>query len=300
MARKPKLGLALGGGAARGWAHIGVIHALAEEGIVFDAICGCSIGAFVGAIYADGDLDKLEAWVTALSWQDVVALLDVSLKGGFIKGAKLIQYFERNFVARDFAELPLPFACVATDLETGREVWLRAGGVAHAVRASIALPGLFTPVAHEGSFLVDGGLVNPVPVSLCRAMGMDLVIAVDLGSDIVGRSLRRVEPEQTAESEAGWTRRVLDHFGIAPETLALEGNHSPSLMTVLTASINIMQVRIARSRLAGEPADVLIAPRLGQLGLLDFHRGREAIAEGRAAVARSLPAIRHVLGKGGQ
>jgi NTE family protein len=294
--RKARIGLALGSGSARGWAHIGVIHALAREGIVPDAICGCSIGAFVGAVHAEGDVTKLESWVSALTWQDVVAMLDVSLKGGFIKGAKLIDYFERNFVNRDFAELPMPFACVATDLESGREIWLREGSVAHAVRASIALPGLFTPVAHEGGFLVDGGLVNPVPVSLCRAMGADVVIAVDLGSDIVGRSLRKASAEQSTESEASWTRRVLDRFGIAPETLALDASQSPSLVSVLTTSINIMQVRIARSRLAGEPADVLIAPRLAQLGLLDFHRGAEAIAEGRAAVQRSLPAIRHALG----
>src|SRR5512135_3210738 len=183
MARAPTLGLALGSGSARGWAHIGVIRALAAEGIVPDAICGCSIGAFVGAVYADGDLDKLEIWVSSLTWQDVVALLDVSLKGGLIKGAKLIQFFERHFVDRDFADLPIPFACVATDLESGREIWLRKGSVAHAVRASIALPGLFTPVPHDDGFLVDGGLVNPVPVSLCRAMGMDVVIGVEVGSD---------------------------------------------------------------------------------------------------------------------
>ena len=298
MARAPTLGLALGSGSARGWAHIGVIRALAAEGIVPDAICGCSIGAFVGAVYADGDLDKLEIWVSSLTWQDVVALLDVSLKGGLIKGAKLIQFFERHFVDRDFADLPIPFACVATDLESGREIWLRKGSVAHAVRASIALPGLFTPVPHDDGFLVDGGLVNPVPVSLCRAMGMDVVIGVEVGSDTIGRSLRRPAPEQQPETEASWRRRVLKSLGMAPEAGPAEAlNESPSLVTVLTTAINVMQVRIARSRLAGEPADVVITPRLGHLGLLDYHRGAEAIREGRAAVARTLPAIRHALGK---
>jgi NTE family protein len=299
MTRAPTLGLALGSGSARGWAHIGVIRALAAEGIVPDAICGCSIGAFVGAVYADGDLDKLEIWVSSLTWQDVVSLLDVSLKGGLIKGAKLIQFFERHFVDRDFADLPIPFACVATDLESGREIWLRQGSVAHAVRASIALPGLFTPVPHDDGFLVDGGLVNPVPVSLCRAMGMDVVIGVDVGSDAIGRSLRRPAPEQQTETEAGWRRRVLSRLGMASEAETAEVNQSPSLITVLTTSINVMQIRIARSRLAGEPADVLIAPRLGHLGLLDYHRGAEAIREGRAAVARILPAVRHALGKDG-
>ena len=298
MARAPTLGLALGSGSARGWAHIGVIRALADEGIVPDAVCGCSIGAFIGAVYADREVDRLETWVSSLTWQDVLSLLDVSLKGGLFKGQKLIQFFERHFVDRDFADLPIPFACVATDLESGREIWLREGSVAHAVRASIALPGLFTPVAHDNGFLVDGGLVNPVPVSLCRAMGMDVVIAVELGSDMVGRSVRRPAPEQTSETEASWRRRVLNRFGMASEPGTPDaGSQSPSLITVLATSINVMQVRIARSRLAGEPADVLITPRLGQLGLLDYHRGAEAIREGRAAVARMLPAIRHALGR---
>jgi NTE family protein len=297
QARRPSVGLVLGSGSARGWAHIGVIRGLAEEGVVPDAVCGCSIGAFVGAAYANGDFGKLESWALSLAWQDVLSLLDVSLKGGLIKGERLIQFFEKHFVDRDFSSLPVPFACVATDLESGREVWLREGSVAEGVRASIALPGLFTPVPRGAGYLVDGGLVNPVPVSLARAMGVDRVVAVDLGADIVGRSLRRVAGEPPPESETGWTRRILGRLGVpassgAPPDAA--GN-LPSLVTVLTASINIMQVRIARSRLAGEPADVLVSPRVAHLGLLDYHRAAEAIAEGRAAVQRNLPAIRHAV-----
>jgi NTE family protein len=297
QARRQGVGLVLGSGSARGWAHIGVIRGLAEEGIVPDAVCGCSIGAFVGAAYANGDFGKLESWALSLAWQDVLSLLDVSLKGGLIKGERLIQFFEKHFVDRDFSSLPVPFACVATDLESGREVWLREGSVAEAVRASIALPGLFTPVPRGAGYLVDGGLVNPVPVSLARAMGVDRVIAVDLGADIVGRSLRRVAGEPPPESETGWTRRILGRLGVAASSGAAAdaGANLPSLVTVLTASINIMQVRIARSRLAGEPADVLVSPRVAHLGLLDYHRAAEAIAEGRAAVQRNLPAIRHAV-----
>lgn len=261
---KPKIGLALGSGSARGWAHIGVIRALQEAGIEPDVLCGCSIGALIGAAYADGDLDDLEKWTTGLTWQDIVGLLDVGFAGGLIKGDKLIAFFEKHFVDKEFSALPLPFACVATDLASGREIWLKEGSVAAAVRASIALPGLFAPVNRDGRLLVDGGLVNPVPVSLCRALGADIVIAVDLGSDIVGSSLKR-------------------------------GHDQPSLAAVLSTSINIMQVRIARSRLAGEPADALIAPRLAHLGLMDYHRAPEAIAEGAAAVKRVLPAIEFVL-----
>lgn len=303
---EPIIGLALGSGAARGWAHLGVLRALAAEGVVPQVICGCSIGAFVGAAAASGDLDKLTQWAEALKWQDVVSLLDVSLRGGLIKGDKLIGFFERNFVDRDFAELDTRFACVATELTSGREIWLQEGSVAAAVRASIALPGLMTPVMHHGRLLVDGGLVNPVPVSLCRAMGADVVIAVDLGSDIVGRAFRHtaIEPIPPEESEAGWTERLLSRFGfgggeevMVPRPAGSSSEALPSLVSVISSSLNIMQVRIARSRLAGEPADVLISPRVGQLGLMDYHRAAEAVAEGEAAVMRMRPLLRYVLGR---
>lgn len=287
--RKPKLGLALGSGSARGWAHIGVIRALEEAGIRPDVLCGCSIGALVGAAYADGDLAALETWVTGLTWQDVVGLLDVSFAGGLLKGDKLMGFFEKHFVDKDIAALPLPFGCIATELATGREIWLRDGSVAAAVRASIALPGLLAPISRDGQLLVDGGLVNPVPVSLCRALGADIVIAVDLGSDIVGRALRHTS-DAAQGRDAGWAERLRASLG-----LKRNGEALPSLATVLTTSINIMQARIARSRLAGEPSDALVAPRLAHLGLMDFHRGGEAIAEGAAAVKRMLPAIEFAL-----
>ncbi len=295
---KPKLGLALGSGSARGWAHIGVIRALADAGYVPDVVAGCSIGAFVGAAYADGDLDQLEQWVGGLAWKQVLGLLDVSFSGGLIKGEKLFEFFQRYFVDKDFANLPVPFSCVATDLATGREIWLREGSVASAVRASTAVPGLFQPVVHEDRLLVDGGLVNPVPVSLCRAMGADIVIAVDLGSDRLGSSLRD-KPDQTVPAdeaadrdEPGWATRLRKVFSRPRQS---NGELLPSMAGVLSTSIHIMQMRIARSRLAGEPADVLLTPRLGHLALMDYHRGSEAIAEGRAAVIRMLPAIEHAM-----
>lgn len=286
---KPKLGIALGSGSARGWSHIGVLRALAEAGVEPDIVCGCSIGAFVGAAYVNGDLPKLEAWVTSLGWKDVLGMFDVSLRGGLIKGEKLIEFFSQNFVDHDFAALPKPFACVATDLETGREIWLKEGSVAAAVRASIALPGLFTPCERDGRLLVDGGLVNPVPVSLCRALGADIVIAVDLGSDRAGHLRRR----NGTVSPDNWRRRLLQRLG--KNGASGEEQMLPSLTEVLAASVNIMQVRIARSRLAGEPADMVLEPRLAQIGLMDYHRGDEAISEGRAAVERMWPAIRHAL-----
>lgn len=295
--RRPRLGLALGSGSARGWAHLGVLRALEREGIHPDLICGCSIGAFVGAATAGGDLAKLSEWAEALKWRDVMALLDVSFKGGLIKGAKLMEFFARYFEDRGIEALGLPFACVATDLETGREVWLREGSVAQAVRASIAHPGLMTPVLKEGRLLADGGLVNPVPVSLCRAMGADVVVAVDLGSDVMGRALRRGAPAE--EGTESWPRRLLGRFGRSNgSAISPAPEHAlPSVLSVMVSAITIMQVRIARSRLAGEPADLLLAPRVGQIGPLDYHRAAEAMVEGEAEVRRMLPALHHVLGR---
>lgn len=284
-----KVGLALGSGAARGWAHIGVIRALEEAGYKPDIIAGCSIGAFVGAACASGDLDMLEEWVGKLTWQNVVKLLDPSWAGGLIKGEKLIAFFRQHFLDQEFSALKIPFACVATDLANGREVWLKEGSVADAVRASIAMPGLFTPAERNGRLLVDGGLVNPVPVSLCRYMGADIVIAVDLGADLTGRAMRREEILTDDDNQRSWLQRLRDSIGLGGAAA------TPSMMSVMSSSINIMQVRIARSRLAGEPADVLLTPMLSGLGLMDYHRGPEAIAEGRAAVERMLPALEFAL-----
>jgi NTE family protein len=288
MARKPVIGLALGSGSARGWAHIGVVRALQEVGVVPDVVSGCSIGALVGAACADGDLPKLESWVTSLTMRDVMGLVDVGFSGGLLKGDKLMTFFERHFVEKDFSALQLPFGCVATELASGREVWLREGSVAAAVRASIAFPGLFQPVSRDGRLLVDGALVNPVPVSLCRALGAEVVIAVDLGSDMVGSSLRKELATDEGDGQR-WTKRLLASLGLG------RNGDAPSMTSVLATSLHIMQTRIARSRLAGEPADVLIAPRLGHLALMDYHRGAEAITEGHHAVKRMVPAIEHAL-----
>lgn len=287
MAR-PRLGIALGSGSARGWAHIGVLRALQEAGIEPDVVCGTSIGAFVGAAYASGDLDKLETWVGGLSRRDVLGFFDVSLSGGLIKGAKLFDFAATSFIDNSFADLDRPFACVATDLATGREIWLREGSVAAAVRASIALPGLFSPQLLNDRFLVDGGLVNPVPVSLCRVLDAEIVIAVDLGMDMLTTLQRR--NGKPAAAGGGWRNTVGRWFGSGEDVPVL-----PSLGDVVSNSIAIMQGRISRSRMAGEPADVLIAPRLGQLNLLDYHRAGEAIAAGRKATEHALPLLRTLL-----
>lgn len=297
---KPMIGLALGSGSARGWAHIGVIRALAEAGVQPDIVCGTSIGALVGAAYASGELDRLEAWVGELTLYEVAGYFDLSLGGGMIKGAKLIDFFRRHFQDQDITALSLRFAVVATDLASGREVWLRDGKVLDAVRASIALPGLFTPARRDGRWLVDGGLVNPVPVSLCRAMGAETVIAVDLNTDLIGRHLRRYQPSAGRKTQApeGRADSLMKQVQDRLSTLQLpwswrEADDSPpSLFDTISTSLNIMQVHIGRSRLAGEPPDIMITPRLAHLQLLEFHRAAEAIAEGRRAAEAVLPMLR--------
>ena len=298
MRRKPKIGFALGAGSARGWAHIGVLRGLTEAGIKPDLIAGCSVGALVGAAFAAGSLDQLEAWALSLDWKRMLKLMDFGLRGGLIKGKRVREVFREQFVEREFSELDVPFAAVATDLHSGQEVWLREGKVSAAIGASIAVPGLFQPVPHEGRYLVDGSVVNPIPVSLCRAMGADIVLAVDLGSDLVGRYTRDDDRAPTQTAPRGFMSRFLPRYNRdnrASEPQAEPESMPPSLLETLMGSINIMQLRIARSRLAGEPPDALLAPRLGHLGLLDYHRADFAIAEGRETVARMLPAIRNAI-----
>lgn len=313
--RNPRLGLVLGSGSARGWAHIGVLQVLREEGVQPDVVCGASIGALVGAAYAGGELDRFAEWVLGLGMRDVFGFMDFKLSGGMLKGEKLIAFWRSHFADFDIEQSPLPFAAVATDLHSGAEVWLREGSIADAVRASIALPGLFTPVQmQDGRLLVDGGIVDPVPTSLARAMGADIVMAVDLNADILHRHMQplavqgpqdepepaEAPPQPMADAGAegdmpGWKER-LRHW--LPERAAHAGEprpKPPSVLDVVMTSVAIMQMRITRSRMAGDPPEVVITPSLAHLGLLDFHRADEAIAEGRRAAQAALVQLRRFM-----
>jgi NTE family protein len=289
---RPRVGLALGSGSARGWAHIGVIRELEKAGIRPDIVCGTSIGALVGAAYAAGELDRLESRVLELGIGDVVGFMDLSLSGGVLKGDRLMKFLRRNWADRPIDELGVPFGAVATSLQTGAEVWLRQGSALDAVRASTALPGLFAPVRWEGSLLVDGGLVNPVPVSLARAMGADIVIAVDLGSDILGRRFRAVQTlKAPASTLPKWMRQLQEDVSALTSGKSPDEPPMPSMLDVVATCMDIVQVRIARSRMAGEPPDVVLAPRLARLRLFDFHRAKEAIEEGHRAVHRAAHSL---------
>ena len=304
---RPRIGLALGSGSARGWAHIGVIEALHEAGIAPDIVCGASIGAFVGAAYVSGQIAALKAFAEALSWREIVGLLDVRLSGGgLIDGKQIVALLHRLKIVAKIEDSPKPFAAIATDLESGREIWLRDGPMDEAVRASIALPGIFSPARHGERWLVDGGLVNPVPVSTCRALGADIVIAVNLNGDIVeplkGETAKRMFGGM-APMPPEFLRRLANQIpaGIREQAAALaprlleSAPSRPAYFSVLANSINIMQDRITRARLAGEPPHIMLLPRLRHIGLLEFNRAAEAIAEGAACVEQALPALRRYL-----
>jgi NTE family protein len=303
MRRKLRLGLALGSGSARGWAHIGAIRALEERGIKPDIVCGTSVGALVGAAYAAGELDRLEKWVTGLAWTTVVRLMDLTWRGGLIRGTRLFTLFGTMLADREIDDLPIPYGAIATELHSGRELWLRHGKLLEAVRASCAMPGLLTPVLRDGAVLVDGGLVNPVPVSMCRALGADLVVAVDLSWGKLGPYRRSKERAVAPREESSWLGRLTPKWihkdkgkGEDPSIVKQEEQPSiPSIFSVFLTSLDIVEMRVARSRLAGEPADVLITPLLPDFATMDFHRAEEAIAEGRAAVARMGPLLEQIL-----
>tara|TARA_R110002096_G_scaffold161016_1_gene327462 strand:- start:3040 stop:4050 length:1011 start_codon:yes stop_codon:yes gene_type:complete len=300
--RKPKIGLALGAGVARGWTHIGIIRGLEAEGIVPDVIAGTSIGAVVGGAYASGNLDEIEEWARGLKNNSFFRFLDLKLGGSGLFGSdKLNNLMTEKFGAMRLEDLPIPFTAIACELKSGHEVWLKNGSMSDAIRASFAMPGVFEPQEINGQWLVDGALVNPLPISICRAEGCDLIIAINLSEDIYG-SARAKRKGALSTSEYG----VYPESDGTPEVDG-KGNRSivrrlfghkkdaPSMFSNMVASINIMQNRLARSRMAGDPADILLAPRCGHVGLMEFHRADELIDEGRQCLEVNLPQLRDVL-----
>jgi NTE family protein len=305
--RRPVIGLALGGGAARGFAHIGIIRTLMAHGIVPNVVVGTSIGGVVGGAYASGHLDTLEEWARSLQPRNILSYLDIRLNGsGLIGGAKLAAELEASMGQSLIEDLPVKFATVATEVRTGHEIWLTHGRVVDAMRASYALPGIFSPVLIGDRWLVDGALVNPVPVSAARAMGAEIVIAANLSSDVFAHSTTvyahgqpidaavTVVPEIVPERP----KRGFGKFFSAERTMKREffgGGGRPGISTVMVDAFNIMQDRITRARLAGDPPDLLISPRVGQIGWFDFHRADDLIAHGMRAAERAIDSIQEAI-----
>ncbi|MDP5133023.1 MAG: patatin-like phospholipase family protein [Paraglaciecola sp.] len=335
-----KIGLALGSGASRGWAHIGVIQALEELGIEIDIVTGCSIGSYVGAAYASGKLAPLAEWVKSLTEWQVFALMGVGFyRGGLVSGLKVFKALEDNFAFDTFDKLHKPFAAVATDLYSGREVDFTQGSVIQAVRASCAIPGLFPPVCIDNRWLVDGGVVNPVPVNLCRLLGADIVFAINLSADFRPQSLlqNQHEHEKNQQKTSDFFKRsqaqIQNWFkkGSKPDAegseflgeeqqqdLKVEGEidileqanaevpsdqsnptssalPTPSILNAMSGSLDILQGRVTRSRLAGDPPDILIEPQLRDFGMMEFYRAEELIEEGRNSVKRIADQIKYQL-----
>ena len=293
------IGLVLGGGAARGFAHIGVLRTLAAHGIRPDVIAGTSIGAVVGGLFAAGQLDAFEDWCRQLTRRRVLGYLDFRFGGsGLISGSRLASKLEGTIGNTSFADLPLRLAAIATEIGTGHEIWLTRGRVSEAMAASYALPGIFPPKLIGGRWLMDGAMVNPLPISAARALGARLVIAVNLNADNFGRGTTIQDHGPDDEDDARRAQHELDRSrrGIfRPDRLLhrefFGAPDRPGLSTVMVEAFQVMQDRITRSRLAGDPPDVMISPRLGRINLFDFHRAKDAIALGAEAAEKSVEAI---------
>lgn len=296
MAR-PTIGLALGGGAARGWAHIGVLRSLIAAGLEPDIVAGTSIGAVAGACYVTGKLDGLQEFATTLTRRRIFGFLDFNFAGsGLITGQRLSSRLENHLKNVAIEELSPRFVAVATELGTGHEVWLNKGDLVTALKASFALPGIFRPVQINGRWLIDGALVNPIPVSVCRALGARIVIAVNLNCDLFGKGGVIHDQEALAEPSNADDQMLPSNGRGAVHLLHRQifgrSNGAPGMSAVMMDAINITQDRIARSRLAGDPPDITIGPRSGSIGLFDFHRAEEAIALGAKAAESQIDEIR--------
>lgn len=330
-----KIGIALGAGAARGWTHIGIIQALEKLGVKIDIVAGCSIGAYVGAAYSSGKLEGLKEWACSLSDWQVLALMGVGLRrGGLASGQKVFDKLASEFCADSYEAMNKPFASVATDLYTGREVVFDSGPVGNSIQASCAIPALFSPVAYEDRWLVDGAVVNPVPVNLCRQLGADFVIAVNLNADFRPLRLEKLRkdhednqqktedfftksqnvlkqwftPDSKSEDESQndshsqenndslgseVIEKVEEEFTEVPAKV--NKKNPPGIMSVMSSSLEILQARVTRSRLAGDPPDILIEPQLTDVGIMEFHRAEELCQKGEETITRLAEQIRYQL-----
>ncbi len=295
--RRKKLGLALGGGAARGWAHIGVIHALREAEIPINFVAGTSIGALVGAFLAADKLKVLERLALNLDWLDVISFFDLVFpRSGLIDGKKVVAFLGKHLPQKNIEELPLPFAAVATDIISGKEVVLTKGNIIEAIRASIAVPGIFTPVHLNGYLLVDGGVLNPVPVNVVKEMGAEVVIAVDLNTSIITPAMRKVKQPKKDKDEAFsrfHLKKLKDKLKELPYLKKWTSEEpTPNIFDVILTSIYLMEQEITVYRLTIDKPDIVIRPQVGYIGFMDFHKAASGIAEGYRAAMEKIVQIK--------
>lgn len=289
-----KIGIALGSGSAKGWAHIGVLKALAELGIKPDIVAGCSVGAFVGAAYATGNLSELERWVNSFSSWNLMRLMDISWRrGGLMSGERVFEQSRLLFGATKVEDLDIPFIAVATDLYSGNEVWLKTGNLQDVVRASCSVPGLLAPKRLGDRYFIDGAVVNPLPVNICRSLGADLVIAVDLyGYPLLLNEDKSESVPDNDNLEQGdedhHFKRLIgssrDYFNGLTGKNSRDTVRVPNMFAVMSTAMEILEYRQKKSRLAGDPPEILIQPRVAQISSMEFNRAPEAIAAGEEAV----------------
>lgn len=310
MNPRKTVGLVLGSGSSRGWAHIGAIEALEEENIPIDYIAGCSIGSYVGALYASGGLKSLKAFVLKMDGKKVFSYFDVVLpRSGLLDATKKInELFSIHTSASQFSDLKIPVMMVATDLETGEKVILKSGKLLDALRATMSVPGLFAPARVKNRWLVDGGLVDPVPVGVLRAAASDVVIAVDLNCGLDSRKMcdKKIDPEVAPDESRFFNselmKKLLNYYESAEASFTTKLNEllkkesgTPDIIETVMTSINIMQNRITRINLAVDPPDILIQPRLGDLKMMDFDQVERTIEEGYIGIKKKIGEIREAV-----
>ncbi len=297
---QPGLGLALGGGLARGFAHIGILKTLNKHGIYPSLIAGTSIGSVVGGCYLAGKLDELEEWALSLNRFKIFSYLDFRVRSaGLVGGKRLKDTLHSHFEDMRIEELPHPLICIATDLATGHEVWLRRGVLVESMIASFSLPGVFPPVHIDERQLVDGALVNPCPISPCQAMGARMTIAVDLNTDLIGKASKPGTNYQTItgfdvfnENDVPKEEQKKFMSSSITKRLFRREENNPSLFGVMVSGLGILQDRLTRSRLAGEPPDIHIKPPIGHIGLLEFEKAEDLINLGAEAAEKLVPDIK--------
>jgi len=303
---QPKLGLVLGSGSSRGWAHIGVIEAFEEQNIEIHMITGASAGSFIAASYAGGGLENIKKFALDMDWKRVLTYLDIAFpRSGFIDSKKVADLIKLYTNIENIEDLKIPVQMVTTDMHSGEQVVLKKGSVTEALRASMAVPGLLTPIQIEDAWLVDGGVVNPLPIDVCRDMGADIVVAVDLNSERKSKKSQMLTSAEQKSKTAVIEKKRLEvitswivRYGPAGKAVSTKIDQwfsreepSPHIFEILVSSLNIMQRKIEQMNLETHPPDILIRPRLGDMKFFDYDQAEIAIEEGYRRGKEAIPTI---------